>query len=126
MYFTARRRHEIIRIFRSQCAIVGHINVRDIARTIARMPASRFWVSEERATQVISQLARGITPPAAIRPLKKRMFLEIYRRYRSLRQSRPDEPAIALIQEIINSPAPEFYLSPRSIAGIIYSHTRRQ
>lgn len=89
------------------------------------MPARRFWVSEERATAVISQMLRGKTTIRWMRPNKRTMFAEIYRRVLRLMQEKPSEPLAHLVFEVVNSPAPQFYLTPGSAKIIICKIKRK-
>lgn len=118
--FTRERNNDLMRAYRHQIKRARHISMRSIAADIVEMPAARFWVSEERATIVISALLAGRDLPANMRPTKCEMFSEIYRRFLNLRHSRPHDSVYALVSEVVNSPAPKFYMLPRSAMDIIY------
>lgn len=94
--------------------------MRDIGAAIVNMPAARFWVSEERATIVVSALLSGRDLPENMRPTKCEMFSEIYHRVLKLRRERPKASVFELVCEVVNSPAPKFYMLPRSAMDIIY------
>lgn len=118
--FTRERNADLMRAYRYQIGRARHIRMREIGSAIVNMPASRFWVSEERATIVVSSLLSGRDLPETMRPTKCEMFSEIYRRVLELRKKRPTATIFQLVCEVVNSPAPKFYMLPRSAMDIIY------
>lgn len=118
--FTRERNDELMRAYRYQIAKASFINMNQIARLITQMPASRFWVSEERATIVIAALLAGKKLPANMRPTKKEMFLEIFRRVKKLIDNSPHMCLAHVVAKVVHSPAPKFYMLPRSAMDIIY------
>ncbi len=117
--FTRCRNLEILRLYRKLIAQSKVVSMSDIIRTIADSPSSRFWVSEERAAIVISALIKGRPLPSMTRT-KRRMYLEIYRRYRLLRPKCPGLTTLEIVSAIVNQPAPSFYLTPRTVGEFIY------
>ena len=118
--FTRERNEDLMRAYRQQIRQARHIRMRDIGAAIVNMPSARFWVSEERATIVVSALLSGRDLPENMRPTKCEMFSEIYRRVLKLRRERPKASVFELVCEVVNSPAPKFYMLPRSAMDIIY------
>lgn len=118
--FTRQRNEDLMRAYRHQISRARHIRMFDIARALVNMPAARFWVSEERAAIVVSAMIAGRDLPSNMRPTKCEMFSEIYHRVIRLRKRRPSAPLFDLICEVVNSPAPKFYMLPRSAMDIIY------
>lgn len=92
-------------------------------RAVAR-PASRFWVSEERAARVVTALAKGKPMSAKTELSKRRMYEEILRRVEAMRPGREDEPLVNLVREVVYTPAPEHYISAISAMNMYYSHIR--
>lgn len=119
----SHRDRAILARFRSLADRSGCIDLSEISRQIALLPAPRFWVSEERAFVVLSEFRRGHPLPANMRPTKRRMYIEILRRFLLLAAVR-DQSSRQLISEIINSPAPEFYMEPMYIEDIIRRRRR--
>lgn len=76
----------------------------------AETPCSRFWVSERRAANVMARLELGEELPMKF-PEKRRMYLELYRRMRKLRSENPGLTIMHAMEEIVNSPAPSFYMA---------------
>ena len=118
--FTRERNADLMRAYRHQIRQARHIRMRDIGAAIVNMPAARFWVSEERATIVVSALLSGRDLPENMRPTKCEMFSEIYHRVLKLRRERPKASVFELVCEVVNSPAPKCYMLPRSAMDIIY------
>lgn len=118
--FTRDRNDDLMRAYRHQIGKARYIRMRDVGHAVVNMPAARFWVSEERATIVVSAMMAGRDLPANMRPTKCEMFSEIYRRVLRLRRRRPRATIFELVCEVVNSPAPKFYMLPRSAMDIIY------
>ena len=117
--FTTQRNKEIMRIYRHYLKQADFIIRPDILEKVANAPTSRFWVSEERAATVIALMLAG-RPIPKMRPNKQEMFNEIYHRFILLRTQFPKRPFNDLVVQVVNSPAPRFYLTPRSLGEIIY------
>lgn len=117
--FTRERNDALLRAYRIQLRKAHYIVMADIFQKVADSPAPRFWVSEERAAIVISAMVAG-RPLPPMRECKRQMFQEIYARYLQARSHDPDTPLSLLVADIVNQPAPHFYLTPRTIAQLIY------
>ncbi len=116
--YEEERNADLMRAYREEIAAVSYIRMPDIYHAIVNRPSARFWVSEERAAIVISAMMRGI-PIDDMRPLKREMFQEIYRRVLALKQRMPYESVCRLVFRVVASPAPKFYLTPGSAKVII-------
>lgn len=123
--YEQQRDDELVRAFRSamtHCAVIRKTN---IYKVVSRMPASRFWVSEERATIVVSRIMQG-DDLADMRPCKRRMFMEIYRRVMTLHRERPEAAVYDLVFDVVHQPAPEMFLTPGSIKTILIRIRKRE
>lgn len=118
--FTKQRNTDLMKSYHERLAEAHYIVMPQIFEKVASSPSCRFWVSEERAAAVISSIEAGRPLPASMRPNKREMFLEIYRRYLALRLSNPETPLLHLVSRIVHQPAPKFYLTPRTVGEIIY------
>lgn len=87
-------------------------------KLISNMPASRFWVSEERAGIVISHLLKGEN--ILLTPLKQEMYNEILGRTKAIMEREPGRAVSDIVFEVVNQPAPRFYYSAASIREMIY------
>jgi hypothetical protein len=119
MDFTRQRNDDLMRAFREQLALARFIVMPEIFELVAESPASRFWVSEERAAIVIAAMEAG-KPLTRMRRNKREMFEEIYRRYLIERKNNPRKSVYELVTRIVNQPAPKFYLTPRTVGEFIY------
>ena len=121
--YEEERNDDLMRCYEAQrrqnCKRKSHVIY---AATVA-MPSKRFWVSEERAALVVSSLMRGDKLEKMGR-MKKEMYLEIYRRVLEARKDSPGESIYNLTFDVVNSPAPKFYLTPGS-AKVIINYIKR-
>lgn len=97
-----------------------------IYKDVVNLPASRFWVSEERAAIVISAMMRGerLKDIVKRRP-KQEMFMEIYRRAMAIKKSNPSLSAYDLAFKVVRQPAPKFYMTPGYARLIIFLHKKQ-
>lgn len=90
----------------------------DIAR---KMETPRFYVTFNRARRFVSMLDRGLELPLTFEN-KKRMYKELHRR---LKKKRGDKKGCyTLLEEIIESPAPEFYMDVETFKQVFYKTIR--
>lgn len=127
--FKLMRDKELTDIFRSLVldpAQSGQQPLRELYGLAAKQPASRFWVSEERATVVIRDCLAGRSDFSHMKPESQRMFTEILSRVRPILDRNPDMPVAWAVREVVSGPAPEFYLTPLSAKVIIYARIRAE
>ena len=91
----------------------------DVFRCLVEMPSKRFWVSEERAAIVVADMICGCGLDN-MRPQKREMFSEIYRRTLVMMSENPNLSLTAAVAKIVRQPAPKFYLTPDSARTIFY------
>jgi hypothetical protein len=118
--FVPQRNNELIRAFRKILHESSYIKIKEVTNRLVNMPASRFWVSEERASTVVSAMVAGRGLPKNMRPSKREMFTEIYNRVVEMRKTNPKAPIRELAAIAVNTPAPKFYMCPRSALVVIY------
>lgn len=119
MDFTRQRNEELMRAYRRQLELARYIVMPEIFERIAESQSPRFWVSEERAAVEISRMLAG-KPFARMRPNKREMFEEIFRRFMIERQKFPAKSVYEIASYLVMQPAPKFYLTPRTVGEIIY------
>lgn len=118
--FGEERDRELVRCFRKRLGEVRVIDLDKIFAEVAAHPAPRFYVSEFRASVVVRHHLRH--GEWNVKDGKRReMFCEIEKRLLSLRKRCPDLSFEEAMVEVINSEAPEFYLTPRSCRTLIYN-----
>ena len=118
--FTDDRNDELMKAFRDTIVSHSFIDIAVVSEEVVNRPCSRFWVSEERAMVVVAALMKGKPVLDDMRPTKREMFEEIYRRFLELRKQRPRASMFELVFAVVNSPAPKFYMTPRSAMETIY------
>lgn len=117
--FGPQRDRELLQAFRALFLKLGNVPAEALFAKAAESPASRFWVSEKRAAYVVSKMLKG-DRILSMNPKKREMFFELARRVKSHIRN---EPGITLTEatfRAVNSPAPEFYLTPNSARVMIY------
>lgn len=119
-HFATIRNRELYKAYRNACSNAKHINRHEICRTVANTPCFRFWVSEERALYVITNMYKGQYILDNMKPLKREMYIEIFKRVDTLRHQNPKTSLYDLVFQVVNSPAPKFYMTPESIIIIIW------
>lgn len=123
--FAAEREAALMSAFCALAAQRRYVQVHSLCRELVKMPASRFYVSEERARDVIGAMVRGKDVLSGMRQCKRRMFQEIYSRFAAIREREPARSMIDILSEIIYSPAPEYYMEPSNATYLIYHHKRK-
>ncbi len=83
----------------------------------AKSPTSRFWVSEERAYNVLLAFRRN--DPPALKGTRRRMYMDLWERVCDLLDDDADLSFADAVHAAVNSPAPEFYLTPQSVRVIL-------
>ena len=122
--YERQRNDDLMRAYREELATCAFIKMPELLEKVVNKPSKRFWVSEERAAIVLSAMMRG-DKLKNMRPLKREMFNEIYRRAMELSRQQPGMPVYQLAFNVVRQPAPKFYLTPGS-AKVIISKIKRQ
>lgn len=112
--FTQERNDALLKAYREQVSTTRVVRLNEIGEKIVNSPSPRFWVSEERAAAVVSAIMRGKPVLKMMRPTKRAMFEEIHRRVVALKKKHPDWHLCQLVFEVVNSPAPKFYMESSS------------
>lgn len=115
---------DLVRVYK-ECIAASRNVTEDIYRRMADMPAKRFWVSPIRAAVVVSLLLRnGDDAVGGMHPLRREMFMELYRRVLQCHDEHPKLPLRKLCSMVVRQPAPKFYLSPKTIKVMLCKHKR--
>lgn len=123
--FREERDADLLRVFRKLWASGDTTDLRELASRIAKSPSKRFWISEERADVVISNMLRG-NRQHCMSENKRRMFTEIFRRYVEARKANPSASKKELLLHICNSEAPEFYMTPGTVIVLLHKARKRE
>lgn len=116
MVHSAERSDEMMREYDKLLRELRHIEMPDVYQKIASSPSSRFWVSDTRAALVVATIMKGDnTALDKMNPLKKEMYLEIYRRTKEIQRTHPHLSLSELCARVVMQPAPKLYLTPGSV-----------
>lgn len=118
------RDDDLMRAFQNELAGRPHILLPEVLNAVVSSPSKRFWVTSERAAIVIYNMMKG-DELEHMRPLKRKMFREIYRRVMKLKANYPQLSIPILTEQVVAEPAPEFYITPGS-AKVIISRIRKR
>lgn len=113
------RNSDLLRVFR-ECVMSSpeEESMEVVYQRIVESKSTRFWVSEEQASKVISYMMKGNNIDY-MGNNKKRMFEEIYSRVMKLRIENPDMRIFRLVEIVVAQEAPCFYMTPGSAKVII-------
>ncbi len=95
----------------------------DIIEQAAKCKAPRFYVTFENARRYISLMVRKKRVPI-VNKNKMEMYKEIYRRYIKRIQESSCPYRFIVLENIIEEPAPSFYLDEETFRGIVYKTLR--
>lgn len=108
-----------MRVYHELICASDFISLPQIYKEVVNMPSARFWVSEERAAIVISSMMKG-EKLLDMRPTKREMFKEIYRRAMQLKKEQPALSVYDIAFKVVRQPAPKFYITPGYAKSIIF------
>ena len=117
--YTEERITALMQEYDRYIASCNHIRMTEVFTHIVNQPCSRFWVSNIRAAVVIARMLKG-GRLKDMRPSKREMFQEIFKRVCLLKDLRPSVSLSQLVAEVVAQPAPKFYLSPSSAKIMVY------
>ena len=123
--FALQREADIRNVFRQCMAKPGLRTVNEIYREVAQSAAERFWVSEERAENVMYNMLAGRSIDGMLAGRRK-MYEEIFRRVVSIREESPDRTIRDIVAEVVNQPAPSFYLTAATVEKIMHRSRHRR
>lgn len=118
-----QRDDDLMRVYLLELGSRSHILLPEVLKAVVASPSRRFWVTSERASIVIYNMMKG-DQLEYMRPLKRKMFREIYRRVMKLKANYPQLSISILTEQVVAEPAPEFYITWRS-AKVILSRIRK-
>lgn len=113
-------------VYRRLIAKCDVIRVPEIMAKVVKEPAPRYWISEQRAAEIIIEYIKGITPPLPHRPVHKRLYDSLYERYLQERKYRPDDTIAIIMFDVVNSPAPESFITPQSASVLLSRYRKRK
>ncbi|MBQ2857941.1 MAG: hypothetical protein IJB60_09245 [Bacteroidaceae bacterium] len=123
-YLEKERNNDLLRAFNLLYAQSSRTIDTSFYSELANQPSKRFWVSEERASIIISKMLSGNTLSNMIEN-KRQMFHDIYSIYQNLKREYPHLSHIELVCMSVNHQAPRFYLTPNTVKELIYRIKRK-
>ena len=112
------RDDDLMRAYLKELSGRPHILLPDVLRAVVSSQSKRFWVTSERASIVVYNMMKG-DKLENMRPLKRKMFREIYRRVMKLKKNYPQLSISILTEQVVAEPAPEFYITWQSAKTIL-------
>lgn len=122
--FIVDRNRELHRHFIEILRNRTDVPLRQMFGVVAGCRASRFWVSERRAVDVVSRILRG-EDIGRMYAKRREMYQEITRRVVGMMSSNPELCLTHAVNEVVYQEAPEFYMTAESVRTVIY-RMRRQ
>ena len=125
MEYSEERINDLMRAYDEYISSCDYIRMSDVYENIVNMPSRRFWVSDIRAALVVSAIIRGEAGLESMCPLKREMYLEIYRRVVELGKECQGKRISELCAMVVMQPAPKFYLTPGSAKMMVCKARKR-
>lgn len=123
--FKGERERELLAAYKVQLSKRHHKRLDySFWEAVAKTPASRFWVSADRAIVIIKKLLKGEDVPTKIEN-NRMMFEDLFQVVLKEKKKKPDDKLALLVERAIRTPAPQMYITPNS-AKIIISRIRRR
>lgn len=89
-----------------------NITTKSVINIAAKQPAKKFYISTEEAIRNINKIIKGERLKVTSDE-KKQMYYDIYNKYIEQTNScEVKEYKYSVIERILNSPAPKFYINP--------------
>lgn len=117
--FTKERDADILRAYKEVISVRDNIGLLEIERRLLQSPSKRFWVSVDRAYNVILNMLNGKSINN-MNSQKREMFQEIFRRFKIFSKEHPSLTKMDVIWHVCNQEAPSFYLTPKSMHVILH------
>lgn len=118
--FTGAKNSELVKVFKMLVRNSYPIDLDQIFRQVSESEASRFFISEDRAYELIREYEREGRWSLS-NPLRIEMLTEIKHRADRLLTDSPEMSLRDAVCFTVNSKAPKFYLTPRSCRTLIYA-----
>jgi len=121
---TEDRNLDLLHVFRDELGKASFpFLLTDVLQKTVSRPARRFYISARRAKEIIVGMRAG--HDLYMNESKKKMVDEITQRLEE-REKESDRPMLHLLEEILDEPAPEFYLKPTSAKVILCKEVQKQ
>lgn len=123
--FKMQREKELLTAYKLQLSNPQHTKVDMIFwNAVAKTPATRFWVSVDRAVEVIGKMIRGEDVHTKRRK-NKEMFEHLFAAVLKEKEQNPHGKLTHLVERAIRTPAPEMFITA-GVAKKIVTRIRRR
>jgi len=137
-FLLARERNDdLYRVYKEsikkQLSLYGKICRTNLFIQVVNSPASRYWVSPERATSVIYKMEKSFKkikgerniPTKGMKRNTTLFYESLYSEYKLYKEFHPEMTIKEVVAIVILLPAPCFILSP-TVAGLIVDKMKRK
>lgn len=100
------------------------IRLKDVLPRTVCQPAKKFYISSRNAMEMVVRLRNGEI--IDMTPERSRLFRNIMDLVAEQELKKPGTPLRNIIEEVIDMPAPEFYLKPSSAKIILHYERKKQ
>lgn len=123
--FLKLRDKELYTAFKKQFTLAKRTDsIAEIYRRVVNSKCSRYYVSEEEACENIYKLIHN-QPTTVKGELRKQMYTDIaFAALQRYKQHHETKSLNECICEIVNEPAPGFYITYKTAKTILYYHRR--
>ena len=120
--YTQHRNEKLMAEFKARIGCGDGSTIDSIFPLIARdAKAPRFYINEDRAYSLIRNFKKSGRWPDNMTANKRRMICDILERVERTMAFRRNITLKDAVYEVVNSEAPSFYLTPRSIRTMLYA-----
>lgn len=104
--------------------VMPYISTEEVIQEVMKKEAPRFFITYDNARRIISLMHRG-KPIHVSNENKLCMYQEIYRRFLQCKQEMK-VPGYCVLKNIIEQPAPSYYVAIDTMRGIIYKSLKNK
>ena len=117
--YTDMRDEALMSTYRRLMASEKYIRLPELLEKGVNSPSKRFWVSEERAAIVLSQMFKGDLLEN-MSEMKREMFMDLYEVAKVIRSNNPGMSMADIAFHATRQPARKFYIKAASAKVIIH------
>lgn len=121
-----RKRRDLYSLYKKGLEEGRFTSMRDAAAYICRQPAPCFYISEREATLLIGKIIANRSL-ADLNTSKRRRAYQLYRDYKDYLSKYPGtkRSRISILNELVERPAPEFYMTSNAVRRILIEEIRK-
>ena len=101
-----------------------YVSTEDVITELLKMEAPRFYISFNNAQRIVSRMCRGL-PVKVNNARKLEMYKEIHRRFQET-SSALNTRNYLILEQILMTQAPSFYVDQSTMRGIVYKSLKKR